>query len=149
MSKQQVKQYKVGDKVTIRSWESMEKEFGLDSVGDIETPTGDDHYFFLRSMREYCGKTYEIDRKRTDTNTSGGHVYVFKQSSYTWAPYFFTDWEGPQGKPTKTQRLIKSTEKTLEKLRKLDELETSFKSKQADTKQLKQQITQLKQEIGE
>lgn len=28
--------FKVGDKVRIRSWEDMEKEFGVDSDGDIK-----------------------------------------------------------------------------------------------------------------
>lgn len=29
--------YKIGDKVKIRSWKSMENEFGLDWTGDINS----------------------------------------------------------------------------------------------------------------
>ena len=39
--------YKVGEKVKIKSWIQMEKEFGLDKQGDIKTP----HYCsFLTEM---------------------------------------------------------------------------------------------------
>lgn len=47
--------YKVGDKVKIRSWESMAKEFGVDLSGDIKCKN-----FFTRHMRKYCGKTFTI-----------------------------------------------------------------------------------------
>jgi len=40
-------QYKAGDKVKIKSWKAMEKEFGLNSVGDILCPGS-----FLVSMEE-------------------------------------------------------------------------------------------------
>lgn len=47
--------YKVGDKVRVRQWEDMEKEFGLDSAGDIKT-----HHPFVSPMRKYCGKEFII-----------------------------------------------------------------------------------------
>lgn len=46
---------KVGDKVKIRSWESMEKEFGLDTDGDIGAPT-----CFVQGMRKFCGQTVTV-----------------------------------------------------------------------------------------
>ena len=49
--------FKVGDKVRVREWADMEKEFGLDCSGDIKC-----RYCFTRSMREYCGKVFEIKR---------------------------------------------------------------------------------------
>lgn len=30
--------YNIGDKVTIRQWEDMESEFGLNEFGDIKVP---------------------------------------------------------------------------------------------------------------
>ena len=51
--------YKVGDKVIIRKWDDMEKEFGLDSDGDIKAKC-----CFVKSMREYCGKEMIIERYR-------------------------------------------------------------------------------------
>lgn len=48
--------YKVGDKVRVRQWEDMVKEFGVDEFGDINT-TGT---YFLTKMKEFCGGVYEI-----------------------------------------------------------------------------------------
>ena len=47
--------YKVGDKIKIREWEDMEKEFGLDYNGNIKCECT-----FVRNMKRYCGKTLEI-----------------------------------------------------------------------------------------
>ena len=47
--------FKVGDKVRVRSWESMEKEFGLNWRGDINCPV-----LFLKGMKEYCGTIQTI-----------------------------------------------------------------------------------------
>ena len=47
--------YKIGDKVRVRQWDEMEKEFGLDPWGDIKC----DH-IFVRDMREYCGKVFTV-----------------------------------------------------------------------------------------
>ena len=56
--------YKVGDKVRIRSWESMEKEFEIDAFGGLSI----NGYWLPRSMRRYCGEettiTEEICCKR-------------------------------------------------------------------------------------
>ncbi len=53
-------EYKVGDKVRIRSWNSMANEFGVDDEGDIYIP---DEIFFVRDMRSYCGTIHQITRK--------------------------------------------------------------------------------------
>lgn len=47
--------FKVGDKVRVRSWDSMEKEFGLNWRGDINCPV-----LFLKGMKEYCGTIQTI-----------------------------------------------------------------------------------------
>mgnify|MGYP001852278019 FL=1 len=47
--------FKVGDRVRIRSWESMAKESGIDSKGDIETK-----YNFVKYMKNLCGRTATI-----------------------------------------------------------------------------------------
>ena len=44
--------YNVGDKVRVRQWDDMEKEFGLDFNGnDISVP----NCGFVKEMRKYCG----------------------------------------------------------------------------------------------
>lgn len=47
--------YKVGDKVRVRQWDDMAKEFGYDGVKICI-----DEYYFVEEMKQYCGKTYEV-----------------------------------------------------------------------------------------
>ena len=49
--------YKVGDEVIVRSWESMEREFGLDDDGYINVPKK-----FVPWMKHFCGRTVTIKR---------------------------------------------------------------------------------------
>lgn len=52
--------YNIGDKVRIRSWDDMQKEYGLDRDGDIKTPI-----CFVSSMKQYCGKIMTIAKVDT------------------------------------------------------------------------------------
>lgn len=47
--------FKVGDRVKIRQWDDMKREYGLDPYGAIMMPCT-----FMPEMREYCGKTVII-----------------------------------------------------------------------------------------
>lgn len=47
--------FKVGDKVRIRQWDDMAKEFGIDKNGDIEASSG-----FIQEMKPLCGKKAKI-----------------------------------------------------------------------------------------
>ena len=47
--------YNVGDKVTIRQWDDMAAEFGLDEHGNINVPK-----LFTKPMKKYCGQTLPI-----------------------------------------------------------------------------------------
>lgn len=44
-------EFKIGDRVRIRQWEDMEKEFGIDLDGDIMTG-----WYFTKGMRHLCGR---------------------------------------------------------------------------------------------
>lgn len=57
----------IGDKVTIRSWESMENEWGLDELGEICIPLS-----FIRKMRYLCGSEAVVEYK----NVSGEFFYI-------------------------------------------------------------------------
>lgn len=47
---------KVGDKLRVREWEDMEREFGIDRDGDIKcTP------FFIKEMCKFCGKVVTVE----------------------------------------------------------------------------------------
>ena len=50
--------YNIGDKVTIRQWDDMESEFGLNKYGSIKVPAA----FFAKLMKQYCGQTLPIVR---------------------------------------------------------------------------------------
>lgn len=47
--------FKVGDKIRIRQWDDMAKEFGIDKNGDIKALSG-----FIQEMRPLCGKKAKI-----------------------------------------------------------------------------------------
>ena len=63
--------YNVGDKVTIRQWDDMESEFGLDEYGGIKVPKT-----FTEFMKKYCGQTLPI-------------VHVNRYPSPKFDSYFF------------------------------------------------------------
>lgn len=75
----QALEIKVGDKVKIRTWESMEKEFGLDINGYIKIRP-----CFVTSMRKYCGKTVTVskinDNGSFTVEEDDWHFYFFKKS---------------------------------------------------------------------
>lgn len=54
--------YKVGQKVRVKSWEQMEKEYGLNSYGSIKTPS-----LFTREMNWFCGMIFTIKNVRFDS----------------------------------------------------------------------------------
>lgn len=57
--------FKVGDKVRIRQWDDMAKEFGIDKNGDIKASAG-----FIQEMRPLCGKKAKIGE------IDGNHVFL-------------------------------------------------------------------------
>ena len=48
--------YKVGDRVRIKTWERLRKEYGLDIDGDIKI-----NPCFTKGMKQYCGNVLTID----------------------------------------------------------------------------------------
>nr|DAZ13778.1 MAG TPA: hypothetical protein [Caudoviricetes sp.] len=50
--------YKVGDKVRVRQWDDMVKEFGLYNRKDIDIPS----CTFVKDMRKYCGSVVTIHK---------------------------------------------------------------------------------------
>jgi len=67
--------YKVGDKVRIKTWKEMEKEYGgVDSQGDMVLTGGT----FVINMKKYCGKIMTILRVRYDGK------YRMKEDNGDW-----------------------------------------------------------------
>jgi hypothetical protein len=50
------REFKVGDRVRIRQWDDMEKEFGLDCLGRIQCL-----YKFTEGMKRLCGREITIE----------------------------------------------------------------------------------------
>lgn len=87
--------YNVGDKVTIRQWDDMESEFGLDSYGGIKVPNA-----FTEPMKQYCGQTLPI-------------VYVHHHVPPTFDSYYLGDssrfFSSPMFEQSKTQSIPPSS----------------------------------------
>lgn len=66
-------EYKVGDRVRIKTWEKMVDEYEIDNFGDIVV---DARLYFLRSMKEYCGNVYVI--RDADINYKLEGIDTFK-----------------------------------------------------------------------
>ena len=75
-------EYKVGDKVRIKSKEWFDSQ-PKDKDGDIITPEGYLLYFF-RSMQVYCGKVYTIESISTND-----HLINFKEDNRIWESWMF------------------------------------------------------------
>ena len=70
---------KPGDRVKLRTWEDMEKQYGLDSGGDISfLPFG--HYVSKR-VKEYCGNVVLVQK----TNESSVEVKTNYDMLYNFA----------------------------------------------------------------
>ena len=69
--------FKVGDKVTIRSWNDMEKEYGTDFGGNIKVPR-----LFNKDMKKYCGRVMTISSVRP-TFSGEGYTY-FLNDAEVW-----------------------------------------------------------------
>lgn len=88
------KSYKVGDKVKIRAWDDMEKEFGLRENGSIDCM-----FSFTKAMKQYCGKIMTID---------GTHLGGYTTTD-TFLTLFSTDMI--EGKVVESGESAKPTEK--------------------------------------
>lgn len=66
-----------GDIVTIRTWDDMAEEYGLDINGVIKTP----HISILDSMKQYCGHSYVVKKAY--------HISDSRSYSFYDCPYYF------------------------------------------------------------
>lgn len=65
--------FKVGDKVVVREWDEMAREFGTDNAGDIDTPK----YCFVKEMKHLCGQTLTIESISCDHYRAVGKWLIF------------------------------------------------------------------------
>ena len=77
--------YRIGDKVKIKQWETMEIEYGLDSEGDIDLAIS-----FISEMRKFCGKEMTI------IDMDGSRCFLEDADGYAFIPEMFVDGETPE-----------------------------------------------------
>ena len=65
--------FKIGDKVRIREWDDMAREYG-EEFGDIKT-----RIRFVGSMRKLCGMKFTIEN--VDTERCGFTTYLDREGS--------------------------------------------------------------------
>lgn len=66
--------YKVGDKVKVREWDNIDKEFGVDKeIGSIPSRLKT----FVSDMKEYCGKIITI-------KSIGNNYYKIEEDNGDW-----------------------------------------------------------------
>lgn len=75
--------YNIGDKVTIRQWDDMESEFGLNESGEIKVPK-----FFTEPMKQYCGQTLPIVYVRHHAPPTFDSYYLDGSSRIFSSPMF-------------------------------------------------------------
>lgn len=85
--------YKVGQKVRIKSWKQMEKEYGLNRRGNIPTFS-----VFTREMIVFCGNTYTI--KSIFKHGTNLNIYFFEGETRDWI------WDDGMIGPMGIRRLI-------------------------------------------
>ena len=77
--------YKVGDKVKVRLWDDMVKEFGLNKSDNINC-----ELYFLKFIKGYCEKIVTIDQEGIY-----GNYYTIKEdgipSLWLWLDDMFED----------------------------------------------------------
>jgi len=73
--------FKIGDKVKVRSWDDMEKEYGINAWGNIDVRCG-----FTPEMKRFCGKVVTIKSISTS-----GRAYRIKEDAeaYYWSDGMF------------------------------------------------------------
>lgn len=98
--------YKVGDKVRVRQWDDMKREFG-ELYSNISTP----FYFFVTSMMVYCGLICEI------IGVEHGYYKLKSNEEQNIEKWKFTDdmLEGVASPSLETPKMKKESKKKMKK----------------------------------
>lgn len=115
--------YKIGDKVRVRQWNDMVKEFGVDEYGNIDIKTG---WYFLPLMKEFCGGVYEISSVWKTT-------YRLKDGN-KFSHWHFVEEMLEDVIPTEPSKEIKKEDKKMKKqMTQRERLEEQLKNYQRDS----------------
>ena len=79
--------YKIKDKVKIKTWETLKKEFGLDNLEAINK----DPYHFGKNRESYINKQFPdriFEIQRIEENAYGAICYIMKdEPKWEWDNY--------------------------------------------------------------
>ena len=73
--------FQPGDTVTIRTWDDMAEEYGLNESGEIKTP----YITILQGMKQFCGHSYIVKKVHY---TSESKSNILSCSFYDFPFYF-------------------------------------------------------------
>lgn len=129
--------YKVGDKVRVRQWDDMAKEFDVND-GDIYMTD----CRFIKEMKQYCGKTYEISNMCL--------VYYNLKTENKVLDWVFTDemLEDVSSLQIQADSLTLETENTIFEL-KDNKIIVTPKTQKESEKKMKKQMTQRERLEGQ
>jgi signal peptidase I len=76
--------FHIGDMVTVRKWDDMERQYGVDEFGDIRVPL-----VFVTDMMYLCGNTYKVYevRVRNDYGLNGVYQYLLCEQNGERIPW--------------------------------------------------------------
>lgn len=97
---------KPGDRVKIRTWEDMEKQYGADVDNDIKAPS----YPIVGGMKKYCGTTQVV-------NTVMGNAFEIEKDTifrFSWGLETIEEVYPKEGKMEFTKDMLKSGEHVVE-----------------------------------
>lgn len=81
-----------GDTVTIRTWDDMAEEYGLNESGEIKTP----RITILKSMKRFCGNSYVV---KEAYYTSDRRTYSFYDFPFYFPICALASYSSPQSIP--------------------------------------------------
>lgn len=112
-------QYEIGQKVRIKDFKDMVRQYGVDEKGNINMGST----IFLRDMKVYCGEEYTIANKFTDDSET-----LYELEEENCGLWYFTEKMFDDKSEANELILMKSKVATLEK----------------ENKALKEEIIELK-----
>lgn len=91
--------YQIGDQVTIRQWDDMKSEFGLNKYDDIAIPK-----IFSKAMKRFCGQTFSIKEVRRKPSPNFD-TYILEENEYYFSSPMFEQSKPAQFIPAPTLTL--------------------------------------------
>lgn len=90
-----------GDHVTVRTWDSMMKEYGSDPYGEIAVHPG--RLSFVYDMRPFCGKELVVAKIVHESSLPDEPAYFL---DYPSGAYVYPSYDSPHGRSFTSAMLL-------------------------------------------